>query len=104
MAFATRAGVRMIPSRSGFSPRRASCSRTRPSYTSAFASLAAGVALWNGACAPSVLLTGVLDVVVVGFPEDELGEAARPDNGLEQPPDNDDDVLGGGNHALHERD
>src|SRR5436190_846909 len=50
------------------------------------------------------LLTGVLDIVVRRLPEHELDELARPDRRLELAPDPDDDVLGGRDHAAHERD
>src|SRR6476661_4620440 len=105
IARATRSGVLTRPSRVGSSPMRASWSRTISAYAvmadSSPTCSAAGSATVRGSAMMS-LLAGVLDIVVGGLPEDEPREAGRRDRGRELAPDGDDDVLGGGNHALHE--
>src|SRR6266436_3382549 len=81
MELATRCGVLSRPSRSGSSPSNSSSRRISFSNS---------------------LFTCVFDIVVFSLPQDQPGELAGPDLGIEYAPEREDDVLGCWNNALHE--
>src|ERR1700730_3587240 len=82
MELATRCGVLSRPSRSGSSPSISSSRRISFSNS---------------------LFACVFDIVVFGLPQDEPGELAWLDLGIEYVPEREDDVFGCRNDALHER-
>src|SRR6266481_3174208 len=81
MELATRCGVLSRPSRSGSSPSNSSSRRISFSNS---------------------LFTCVFDIVVFSLPQDQPGELAGPDLGIEYAPEREDDVLGCWNNSLHE--
>src|SRR5215218_4773892 len=103
----------MRPSRVGSSPSMPSCRRTSSAYaaTAALPSRSSSSSRSMVTCnvaratgSEARLLTGVLDIVVRCFPQNEAHQLSWPDRRLQLAPDRDDDVLGGRNHATHEGD